>query len=232
MSTDYEFNQFVAKRLGSKTFSELFSVPTYLYESPTFLLLISKQKLSIDVLILVEEFLDGLSTEEASKYVDTGNIFGRSVLFCDSVDLIKIIIKYSPNINVYDCAQNDLLICQCNSDFNLSNVEVIKFLLDHGANVNYSNNYHMTALMVCCSAINRIIDAQTMSRIAEIVELLIFCGANVLLKSASGYKAYGYVPNKDLLSEKLSQLLQGEIKLNRTKNASNVVTKQGMLSMS
>lgn len=70
--------------------------------------------------------------------------------------------------------------------------------------------------MICCKNIN---DNSDRENIEELLELLIFSGVNPSLKSSRGMIAYDYVERKDLLYERLIQLLQGTIRRNKTKSA-------------
>lgn len=54
--------------------------------------------------------------------------------------------------------------------------------------------------------------------VEQVIELLIFSGADPFAKSC-GNNAYDRVRDKSLLSKRTSQLLQGTIRMNNTKRA-------------
>lgn len=130
------------------------------------------------------------------------------------------IIKYIPNINITNNYNCDALSRACEASsirwLNLRqlNLAKIKFLLAHKINLNTSNDYGKSALMLCCERIGNEFDDD------ETLELLIHAGADVSARSYFNRTAYDHVTNKQLLSPRLAQLLQGVIRLNRTERAS------------
>lgn len=132
---------------------------------------------------------------------------------------MQIIIKYVRNINVVDCHEDIILmnVCQFEPDYHLDRAEIIKLLLFHKINVNAKNYSNKTALMCYCGEIVQY--AENDESYEEILELLIFNGADVFAKSNENKTAYDYVKNKNLLSDRMSQLLQGNTRMNCTKRA-------------
>lgn len=208
MNTDDKFKEFMKGRSA-----ELCSTIKQWYDE-TFLMSIVTKGLSEDVLSSIEEFLSGLPFEEAVKYVsETNNVGDHLIFYCTNISFLKLIIKYVLDINVCDRESNNALIkaCACFEP----NLESIKFFLDCGINVNAKNNMNMTALMHLCGRFSLC----TKENVEQAIELLIFSGANLFIKSKWGDTAYDCIWDTHLLSERLSQLLQGTSKMNRTKRA-------------
>lgn len=214
MDTDAQFRLFLKERLQMETYKELPKTRNF-RESPLGLLgSLSTKKVSSDILIVIEEFLASLPFEEASEYVSGLNFFGNSILLiCEDINLLKLLIKYVPDINASNEYGNNALMRQFLKQH--PDLEKIQFLLESGIDVNATNSQNMTALMLCCGYVTKAVN----ENISEILEVLIFSGANVDIQSNCGKKAYCLVPDKTLLSERMSQLLQGTIRLNGTKRA-------------
>lgn len=162
------------------------------------------------------EFFDTLSFECASQYIAKINKYYCIALFHTNASLTKIMIKYGTSINIRDAWRETLLTGECSGWCGEPrDIEKIKFLLDNKIDVNARNNGGQTALMCSCASLkydNREI-------IEEIIELLIFNGAITSIESFCDRVALDFVSDKILLSEKTLQLLQGTIKMNSTKRA-------------
>lgn len=218
-STNDKFKSFLQSRLQPTIYAELLiyaNVNSISWDSSTFLESISTKKLSVPILILIEQFLENLPKEESIAYVNKLNWCGRSVMFtCRDTALLNIIIKYVLDINHHDIHGNTALLSACSDTNAPLDLNKIILLLDHRANVNAKDIWQMTALMRCCVQSRHCLSED----IKEVLKLLIFCGADVTAKCRYGKSAYDYIYGKASLSDELSQLLQGTIKLNRTKRA-------------
>lgn len=240
MCTDNKFQNFLSEHLEEEIYDDvlkLYNDTDGMFYAPTMLTVISVTKLSANILTLIKQFLESLPIEEASEYVTKFDNYGQSALFiCKDVNLLQIIIKYIPNINIRNAYNMNALICACASEMPL-NLEKIKFLLDHKIDVNVQREDEMLAPLACCcyayrsyfkENIDNTLDAEfhngARKNIEEAIELLIFNGADIFAKSADGMTAYDIVKDINLLSERLAQLLQGIIKLNGTKKAPNIKT--------
>lgn len=212
------------------------TVDQYLCSESTLLAKISTATLPLNVLTLIDNFLKSLSFEEASIYVNSSNNYydckedgylnnyhnhdrGEPlILICEDVNLMKIIIKYVNNINVVDdYGYNKLSRVWLSTDE--PNFEMIQLLLDHKIDVNAINLNDRTLLMDCCEEYDGGKLALANENKDTMIELLMFNGADPLIKSSTNMMAYDYVNNKRQLSERLKALLQGMIKMNNTKRA-------------
>lgn len=127
----------------------------------------------------------------------------------------------------HDECGNNALACECIDALKAPrpfNLEKIARLLDCGINVNAKNHNDMTVLMCCCAWIS----SDGCRNIEEMFELLVYCGADIHIKSIEDKTAFDYVVDKDTISERLSQLLQGNIRLNRTKSARKKLNKNDL----
>lgn len=190
-------------------------VESPIFTQGTFLIAILRTKLSDEILILIEQFLESLSMECAQEYISRGDENGNSVLFLGHVSILTIVIKYVPNINIKNIWGNTALLRECCVAYS-PDVEKIKFLVDNGANVNVANASG-TVLRHFCFRISSIY--LQFEDIQEILEILIHGGADVHDKSTTGKTAFDYVVNTSALSVRSSQLLQGLVRANRTKRA-------------
>lgn len=180
----------------------------------SYLAAISNKNLSDNILKLIDEFLSDLSFEEASKYVNEEDWYLNSlILECKNIKLMRIIIKYVRDINVSNACGGNALMCACVSP--IIDLEIVKLLLNHKINVNAKSDDEMTALMYVCNQIT----GDNYEMIEQVIELLIHCGADVFIKSRTDKIAFDYIKDKSLLSSRLSQWLQGTIRLNNTKRA-------------
>lgn len=231
---DTQLKNFLSEHLGEEMQEALADAIRHRHK--TLLSVMSIKYISDGALILIEQFLDTLPFENAVSYVKgindviayldgTSKFVSRSTIFyCTNMKLMKIIIKYANNINALEYGRTPL--AQACLTFNL---EKINFLLDHGADINIRTRETMTPLMCCCQEINK--PSVDMLNASEVIETLLHRGADPLARvpthltianvynKCGGYKAYDFVTHKDALPERLSQLLQGCIRLNRTKRA-------------
>lgn len=188
----------------------------YIRRSKTdFLNLIAMSKVHGIILDLVTQFLDELPFAVASKYVGEHNngMVHTPIIFTKNVHFLKSIIKYIDNVDVGEYYQCTSLMLACSgAEFDLDR---IKILLDHGAQVNKLSANGKTPLICLCQSIND----ENVEEKLEALTLLIFLGADVLVTTHENMKAYDYIVNKNLLPERLLQLLQGHIKLNNIKRA-------------
>lgn len=209
MDTDCKFKIWMKICFKKKSLDELLAsrAKLCLYTPASSLTLLSREKLNKKTLATIKGFLESLSMEEASEYVARGNLDGQSTLFvCRNVALLKIIIKYVPNINVKTTSETNALVrtCYCHEPAPL-NLKKIIFLLDHGIDINAKDNNLCTALMHCCATVDHYLH----SNIEEVIELLISRDADIHSVSANGLTPYDMICNKALLSAKSTQLLQG-----------------------
>lgn len=217
MSTDDKMKAYLKKYLSAEEYDAL-SLTARHSALPTFLLSMSNIKLSNNVLILIEQFLESLPIDEATQYVECTDIWGNTALLYGEVTFIKIILKYDTNIDARNWCGNNCLMRECSFTSGSPDIEKIKFLLDNGININAINFKNYSALMCYCATCES--KGEDRETIESIIELLIFNGADVLIKSSTNMTAFDYITNKSLLSDKLSQLLHGLIRMNRTKRAS------------
>lgn len=207
MDTDINFKTFINIHLGEQSYNRLISGYEYFPHS-TFSTKMATEIFPEAVSILIEKFLADLSFEEASKYVNASNGIDPLIFCCADLNLIKRVIKYIPDINICNSRGNSALMYACKRP----SLNIVKFLLDCGANVNTKNDANETALMCLCgNYVNY--------NIEQAIELLIFCGADPSISSVCGRIAYDYVTNKSALSVRSQQLLRGEIRMNNTKRA-------------
>lgn len=220
---DNEFRTYLSEHLETSVHDELLQIKycnclPSLAPPVTFLMKISNGNLSSDILALIQQFLDTLSHECTCEYVMKADNEGNSIIFvCENMDLLKVVVRYVPNINVQNVYGNNALMRSCVIRSESINLNKIKFLLDCEIDADAKNKNGATALMHCCHWINNY--SGTVKDIEEIIELLIFNGANPLIKYCDQKIAYENIINKQLLSVRVVQLLQGEIKTNRTKRA-------------
>lgn len=214
MDIDRKFRTYICKHLNPRAYDRLVR-ECERYHNTTCLASMSVEIIPENILNMVEEFLADLPFERAQEYVGMRNVHGVSLIFyCVDINLIARIIKYVPDINIRNEYGSSVLMYACGKSTPL-NLNIIKFLLDHGADVNATNGIGTTALMWLCVH-------PTDENIEQVIELLIFRGADPLAKNSNGLMAYDLacVYNESALSERLSQLLQGKIKMNNTKRAS------------
>ena len=128
----------------------------------------------------VETLLDnGAEVEARNEDGSTPLIWAASFA---QTDIFRLLILRGARINVTDKYGNTPLIaaaCQCAAATLNSVYNVVKMLLDYGADVNARNRDGQTALM----------EASGMTGAAEILELLLSKGADVLAKDKSGKTA-------------------------------------------
>lgn len=229
---DNKFKCFMQERLDKKIYDVLIrehnSTAYETQKDVTFLttIAVTKSGSRDSMLNLVEQFLGDLPMEEAQAYVgDTGTLGYPVIWMCCDMKMLEIIIKYVVDVNVCDDEETNVLGHMyrhlgelCWPGYGLKCLEKTKFFLDRGVNVNASDEYGMTPLMLLCA---RYAHCSSKEHIDEILELLIFSGADVEAKSLCG-TAYDCVQNCDLLSNRMSALLLGTIKMNCPKNANSV----------
>lgn len=220
MNTNDRLSEFLKKHLRSEDYDPLLNYvrSDFIRSSrSTFLMSISNHRLSDDALTLVQQFLKTLSKEEASEYIAQANYFGDTILFSCDVKMIKIVLEYIADINICNKQGNNALMQECLRSHTNFDIDKIKILLDNKIDVNNVNENNMTALMYCCCAIKY----NSSAHIIEALELLIYCGADVTMKSTHNFTAYDYLGHIDKYStpERLLQLLQGIDKINCTKRA-------------
>lgn len=216
MSTDSKFIAFIKEHLDTQLYNRIMKNNHYCSFN-TFLIVMSGEKLSENILDLIEQFLVDLPFEEASAYVNKINVFGNALIFCCvNVGLLERIIKYIPNINAITPHGHTALMCACaRTGCSASlDLDIIKFFLDRGVNINATNKRNESALMCLCKD-------RYNENLEQAIELLIFNGADPHIVSKDGYVAYDYVGDKSALSERSQQLLRGAIKMNNTKRAVN-----------
>lgn len=219
MNTDQKFKQFLEEHLDAVTFVALFEVALFEVANNYYsfclemnLSIAATKKLSDNVLCLVEQFFASLSTEEVSEWICEGYTL---ITICADAKFLKYIIKYVSNINHKNCYSETTLEYEC-ARSKSPNIEKIRILLENKIDVNAKSNRGTTALMSHCRHIERNNGNNTTE---EIIELLIFAGADIFIKSNDNRQAYDYVINKALLSERSTQLLQSMIRLNSIKRA-------------
>lgn len=209
MNTNEKFQEFIKANLTAEEYNYL----KFKNRESKFIPLELVKHPSSENVIIIEQFLESLPAEEASEYVtkydDWGNLF-----FHAHVDILRIIIKYIPNINVKDPSGWTALMVACHHEQIDELAKKVKFLLDCGANVNVRSTHDNTALMWCAERLT----SDNIEIIEQTLELLIFSGADVNIRSTRG-TAFDHILHKHLLSERLTQLLQGTIAVNRTKRA-------------
>lgn len=236
MDTDNNFRTFLQANMEINAYKNLLKVessdpsqrPNKFIQSlasqeQTLLMIMAEKKLSDDILGLVDKFLASLTPEEASNYIfQTLGAHYSAMFLCQDIACLTIMIKYVQNVNTQNFFGNNMLASTFArlSDTRMltsASLNKIKFLLENKINVNAKNHFDRTPLMYLCEKI----EYSTPEIFEEVLELLIFNGANIFVVSNSGTMAYDYVKidRKYLLSEKSSQLLQGIIKMNRTKRA-------------
>lgn len=218
------------KHLSAETFESILnfqSWSTHPQFGSTLLMCISTGPMLDDVVFLIKQFLDTLTNEDASKYINDIDYWENSVILtCADINMLQYIIKYVPNINVRNNNNYNALsrVCMMNAQapsLKSPDLVIIKFLLEHGINVNdRTHDRNKTALMFCCAHIGNCSNLDDHKMIEEAIECLVHSGADIGIKSHIGNTAYDYVTNKQLLSPRLAQLLQGYIRMNRTKRAS------------
>lgn len=209
MDIDREFRIFIKERLGALQYDRLSTKYSNRYQM-TFLAAMSTAYFPENILISIEEFLANLSFERASEYVNFSAAGEMHLLFyCVDINLINHIAKYISCVNTCNTFGSSALMHACIN----SNLNIINFLLDQGANVNAKNNSGQTALMWLS------INCENCEVAEQIIELLIFRGADPLIESHGGHTAWDRITNKFMLSDRSQQLLQGTIKMNNTKRA-------------
>lgn len=220
MNTNDKLKEYLKEHLDTKSFKLVSQKSTGNTSASTSTLLsMAHGQIPANVLILMKHFLESLPIEEAREYVSYADINGNSAFLLGDANLLKIIIKYVPNINVQNVWGNNALVREWVRVHALTfkpNVEKIKLLLDSGININAVNNSKNTALICFCRGL-----PQCEFHIEEILEILMRNGANPFIKSSEGKMAFDYVrpANKLAMSERSLQLLQGVIRANRTKRA-------------
>lgn len=211
-STDWKFKELMREHCDAQLFDDL---SKYHDDVCSFLIAMAMviEKFSADTLKLIEEFLAALPFVQASKYVSEIDYDGNSLMFyCEDINLIECTIKYIHDIHICNHWKFSALMYACNTSSGSFNLNVIKFFLDCGININAKNDRNETALIYLCQD-------STNENFEQAIELLIFNGADPFVIASGGLAAYDYVRNKSLLSERLQQLLQGYIRMNNTKRA-------------
>lgn len=178
-------------------------------QGASFLNLISIEKSSGQILLLIKEFFEGLSAVEASEYLNTNDAKGENIfLLCENIEIMRIIIEYVPDINVRCNLGDNALSKIFKRNFASVSVEMVELLLDYEIDVNSVNKYGISPLMHCCSCKVHVIFFEKFRRI---IKLLIEKDADVDAKSPQGLRAFDLLINPASLSEELSSLLQGRI---------------------
>lgn len=219
MTIDDDLKDYLEEHLQPTEYQNLLMMccenDPYLVSGGTFLMILSTKQLSSNILASIKQFLENLSTEVAEYIAECDDLDNSVIHVWKSVHFAQIIIEYVHNINALNRLEENALVNACATQpFDL---ELINLLLDHKINVNAQDNTCKTALMYCCITIEY--DNHVEANFEDAVELLIFNGADVHITDFKNETAYDYVSNKQTLSEKMSQLLQGTIKMNRTKAA-------------
>lgn len=211
MNTNDKFEIFLKEHFSADKCGKLLSRRNY--KSHLMNIATKNEDVHCDVLILIERFLESISTEEATEYINN-TYFGCPIIFyCEDVNLMKVMIKYVRNVNVRTHWGTNALMFACVTPLTLK-LERVKLLLDCKIDINTVNERNESALAIYCEHV----DHNTSER-DEIIQLLIFYGANPFIKSSRKKIAADYVVHKNILSERSHQLLQGIIKVNNTKRA-------------
>lgn len=226
MDTDIELSNYLQDKLGSTCYYKLLH---FVHGDISILTQISMQKLPNNILCAIKEFFKNLSIERTSEYINKTNSRGENILFyCVDIELMKVVIEYVDDINLCCSTSTNtnnalMATCQRNIGFGPVDIEIVELLLDSGIDINATNKYGYTALMLYCARYSSLSSCFD-ENFERLVELLIRRGADILIKSNDGLQAYDLMhkSNTILLSVELSQLLQGEISMRYTKNAANV----------
>lgn len=213
-TTDNKFKDFLRTRLDAITLDELFEPYTGIHWCASLNLeTMATKKLSEHTVAVIKEFCSSLSVEEVQKWMDD---FYNLMLFCADAKFLEIIIEYAPCINITNWLSYNVLMCECAVNFESLCVDKIKLFLKYKIDINAKNCFGETALILYCQSIS---DDADINDIEEILELLIFSGADTFAKSNCDKSAYDYVSNKALLTCRLTQLLQGKSRSNNIKRA-------------
>lgn len=162
VTTDDKFKNFLVNNLGEEIFEQL-SQRNDKFSGVTFLVSISTKKLSPNILILIEQFLNNVSFEEASTYVNSLSAYHiedyfaegiPSLSICSDAKLMRIIIKYVNNINYHDAFGYNALMNACLTVDSQSDLEKIKLLLEYKIDANATTFHNWTALMFFCASMH------------------------------------------------------------------------------
>lgn len=217
---------FLRSRLGLKAYVSLLEScdqDMLDYCSGTLLmsLSISTDAIPDDILLLIEEFFENLPIEKTLKYINKAKLGwgGRSITYvCNNMKLMNIIMKYVNIVTDHDQSNYNVLMYACRNE--QKSLEKINLLLDCGININAQTSENWTALMFCCASLNvQNATNDTYKNMEDVIELLIFRGADVLIKSNIGKTAFDYLKDKQNFSPQLLSMLEGTTRINRTKKA-------------
>lgn len=216
MSTDDKLKIFLEENLGIETYEILLQMNERFYPKINALslvaMLVTNRHDNVTgrrISTLIKQFLESLSIEEAVECINEIDDCDESILFYSrDIELLNIRNEMGATALIDLCSR---------SVIESSDLNIISILLEHKIDINAQNHNGVTALMYCC----RNIEHYTQEKI-EAIELLIYYGADVQIVSNTKQLAYDYVSNKNLLPERLVQLLQGTRTLNRTKRATLV----------
>lgn len=78
---------------------------------------------------------------------DKKTVFNDIFLYGDNeycINTIELLLQYKADINSQDC-DGDILLFEAVYQ---NRVDVVKYLLDHGANINHTNNFNQTVLFI------------------------------------------------------------------------------------
>lgn len=144
---------------------------------------------------------------------------------------MRTIIKYVPDIITCTCDGRSALMYSCYSTS--TSIEKINFLLDHGIDVNAGDNDNNTVLMSlkilhiysfnlsCCESARLWSEnnESACKHFEDAIELLIFRGVNISIKTIYDDAALNYVRVRDRFTLKSLGLLEDTIKISSAKRA-------------
>lgn len=222
---DDKLGCFLYNRLGTKAYVSLLKLCDHKlagYCGGTLLMAMSTSVfvVSDNLLLLIEEFFESLSTEEAARYLAETNQYEQSIIFvCTNMKLLSVIIKY---IISYDQNGFNALMIECTRA--TISLERINFFLDHGMNINaktLGDNY--TALILCCAHFKPPNYFELLNddhkNVEDAIKLLIFRGADTSITTKDNKTAFDHLRSKHIFSPQLLELLEGITRINRTKKA-------------
>ena len=127
-----------------------------------------------------------------------------------TADAINVLLSAGADLNITDCLGSTCIHYSADSDRNNGTLQVI---IDHGADVNATNNYSVTALMIACWKGN-----------VGAINVLLAAGADLNITDSDDGICIHHATDEDSNNQTLHSIIDHRADANATDNDTNSVT--------